>query len=1451
MRARHRIRDYLHGYIADGETIDDVVLAVEEAMTNAVRHSRAAGDVAINLGFEGPDLHVEVRDRGVGFDVSSFDASCLPDCEGDGGRGLYLIASLMDELQLESSDGLALRAVKRDALRPRDDDGGVGAALPGGGESGYRDARRKAMLDEMDESFIALDWEYRCVHANTAALQQARRALGEVVGQCLWDLWPRLRDTPQGRAVRDAMELGAFSFGEYQTEVAGDWVEARFYPTGSGVSIFARVITERRRAEDERHGLVRALQDSEQRYAALFERSPFAVALSQLPDNRIVNVNDAFLELFQFGRDEILGRTSPELGIADEASRSRIAEQLAAAGFVHEYEVERRTKSGESRALELSLDPLEIGGEPHILTTIRDITRRRRAEAALKVHIEEQAATLEELQAIEEELRATQEQLLEQNDALQSSQQALRESNERFRMALRSAPVSVATQDLDLRYTWAFNQRTARPDEIIGHVDAEIFTAQEAERFTAAKLRVIREDVELRDQLWLERPTGPLFIDVSWTPLHDEAGTVTGVGSAVVDLTEAKLAEEQLRDHAKRLHLLQDVTLAASAALGLPAIAEAVLEALRRHLELEGGDIRVLDDTRLRLVSSFDYPQAHVDLISDADVATSPLLGARAIRRRRLLTHEDERLTPERLRLLERQGVLDDRYVYVPVEHRDRILGLLSLTFAGRRAFRDDELDMYTAVAQVVGQAVANGRLYEAERRRAGRMAALKQIAETTGSSLRVQDVGDRLIAAVRPLLGTAHALVALESDGHLTPISSSGYPDGFVDEHLTPLPDASLVAQAWRAGAARFIEDRATAELSAWSRDMMQRLEHGSFLALPLLHDRRPFGAVGFIWSQPRRFDADEVSFLESIVAAAATSLQNARLFEAELRARKQARRELATSQALLEAAGAIAGWAEPEHIATRLARLMLQLTRRRRVLVHLWLEGRDDVELVAAEGDEAPPLGSIRLDECSPGLREALTTGHTVVAHPAHEPRRAETQPDDAAFVPIVRRGGVVGAIVLDDPGGGRAFRQRDIRLAEGIAAQAAVAMENAALFEEAKARDHLSTALNQINELIHSTLHVKEILQGVLERARQAVGSDSAMLAVRHGDDWVAEYGSPEVPDVLGERVGTDEAPFILTAVDERSPVAIDDCAHDPRCIPAVQARFGVRSVLCIPLITHDDALGVIFFNHHEQATHFEPRTIDFAGKLAVAVSSALENARLFEEQQRIATTLQENFLHPLPAVPGLEFAVRSLPANQPELVGGDFSDVFVLPDGNVAVIIADVAGKGLRAAGLTETVRSTIRAFAAIDSAPASILDRTNQLLLRYDQESHVTALIGVLQPRTGHLTLASAGHPAPVHLSPGWCRILDLPFGTPLGAFPTAYRQDHVLLTLDDYLVLYTDGVTEARHRHELFGEKRLVQVVESLRGRSAAEVAQGLAEAAVAFGHGLRDDLHIVVVRLA
>jgi sigma-B regulation protein RsbU (phosphoserine phosphatase) len=238
-------------------------------------------------------------------------------------------------------------------------------------------------------------------------------------------------------------------------------------------------------------------------------------------------------------------------------------------------------------------------------------------------------------------------------------------------------------------------------------------------------------------------------------------------------------------------------------------------------------------------------------------------------------------------------------------------------------------------------------------------------------------------------------------------------------------------------------------------------------------------------------------------------------------------------------------------------------------------------------------------------------------------------------------------------------------------------------------------------------------------------------------------------------------------------------------------------------------------------------------------------------LFKAQQRIATALQENFIHPLPTVPGLMLATVSATASVPELVGGDFHDVFELPDGRVALLIGDVMGKGVRAAGLTATLRTAVRAVALTTNSPHRILPQVNKLLMREQSEQLATLLLLVLNVATGHALVGSAGHPPPVHLHAGDAALVDCRFGPPLGAFEeSSYTMAHHTLAPGDALVLYTDGVTEARRNGELFNEARLLSVMRSVSDTDPEVLVETLRAAVDSFADRLRDDLQILALRL-
>ncbi|MFF1708598.1 PP2C family protein-serine/threonine phosphatase [Streptomyces sp. NPDC058268] len=248
----------------------------------------------------------------------------------------------------------------------------------------------------------------------------------------------------------------------------------------------------------------------------------------------------------------------------------------------------------------------------------------------------------------------------------------------------------------------------------------------------------------------------------------------------------------------------------------------------------------------------------------------------------------------------------------------------------------------------------------------------------------------------------------------------------------------------------------------------------------------------------------------------------------------------------------------------------------------------------------------------------------------------------------------------------------------------------------------------------------------------------------------------------------------------------------------------------------------------------------------------------------DRQRLADSLSvlQQSLVPtsLPAVPGLEAAVHYHTAS-PDRLGGDFYDLFALGDGRWAFFLGDVCGKGPQAASLTSLTRYTLRAAALHDPEPAAALTTLNAVLQeRYGaggDPRYCTVIFGVIQPgaEDGAITvrLASGGHPpALVMRADGAADYLPTPGGLLVGVLPTArFSTAETTLAAGDTLLLYTDGLTEARTgstRQSLFGDEALQTFAADLAPSSPHETIAALTGLLESFGDGLDDDTALLAL---
>ncbi|MFG3343894.1 SpoIIE family protein phosphatase [Streptomyces sp. NPDC048018] len=248
------------------------------------------------------------------------------------------------------------------------------------------------------------------------------------------------------------------------------------------------------------------------------------------------------------------------------------------------------------------------------------------------------------------------------------------------------------------------------------------------------------------------------------------------------------------------------------------------------------------------------------------------------------------------------------------------------------------------------------------------------------------------------------------------------------------------------------------------------------------------------------------------------------------------------------------------------------------------------------------------------------------------------------------------------------------------------------------------------------------------------------------------------------------------------------------------PGKLLGLGVHSFMMIPLLARGVVLGTATFYRTRPLGPFTEDEIALAGELAARAAVCVDNARLYRREHDTAAVLQRSMLpqHISPP-PGIEVAHRYLPASDVNEVGGDWYDVISLDDGRVALVIGDVMGHGTAAAAVMGRLSASVRALARLDLDPESMLYQLEAALDDLAEPMLATFLSVVIDPATGHCRITNAGHPPPATVAPdGTARLLEIPPGLPLGVGGIRFVTTEVVLPLGSLLVLYTDGLVEAR-----------------------------------------------------
>jgi PAS domain S-box-containing protein len=384
MRVRERLRDYLVHHMRVKAEIDDVVLAIEEACTNVIRHSGSSEGMTLSVAFESGQVEAIVTDWGMGFDPDRLRADVIPSTDRSGGRGLFLMASLMDDVEISVNDRTEVRMKRRVLLADHDQrhhrfakEAGP-ASLP---SSGDLEERLFAMLQSLPDGFVAIDWEWRYIYVNPAGVELLHRPLEELLGAKVWDLFPESVGTPFEHHCRRAMEQGVPTRFEFYFDPHRTWYELRVYPTASGISVYFNDISDRKGIEREREALLVALEASEARFRATFEQAAVGMAHVGI-DGRFLLMNDQLCRITGYSCTELAGLRFQDITHPDDLGIDLEQMQRLLGGEIDTYTMDKRYVRKDGSIVWISLTGSLVRDEQKepdfFVAVIKDIQERKR-----------------------------------------------------------------------------------------------------------------------------------------------------------------------------------------------------------------------------------------------------------------------------------------------------------------------------------------------------------------------------------------------------------------------------------------------------------------------------------------------------------------------------------------------------------------------------------------------------------------------------------------------------------------------------------------------------------------------------------------------------------------------------------------------------------------------------------------------------------------------------------------------------------------------------------------------------------------------------------------------------------------------------------------------------------------------------------------------------------------
>jgi phosphoserine phosphatase RsbU/P len=787
----------------------------------------------------------------------------------------------------------------------------------------------------------------------------------------------------------------------------------------------------------------------------------------------------------------------------------------------------------------------------------------------------------------------------------------------------------------------------------------------------------------------------------------------------------------------------------------------------------------------------------------------------------------------------------------LPVKLENRVLGVLDIQSDLLHAFHPNDLLILDALAANIARAVEGAHLYSDLRRRADQLALIAEVSDAVTSSLDLSKVMHKAAELIHKKFGYpyVHLFTVHPNRRQIIYEAGSGVRSKKQEGYAIPLDTPEGIIP-WVARTGELVLANDVSQDERYIDSPFPPKNARSELCVPLLFDHQVVGVLDVQSDQLNAFTDEDRMIFEAVADNIASAIHNADLYSSE-----QWRRRIADS--LREVAGLLSANVGVEQL---LDAILAELNNTLPVDVSaIWLFEEGDLYLAAVNGCSVERLEDARRSspEASIAMMSILVSDRPVIRQPS-DPMwpsglAAGFNNDYSSIGAPLRVGDQpVGVLALSHSTPGRYGHEAQAQTTT-FASYAAVAIENARLYDSAQEQAYASAALLQVAQAVVSLNDLDEILGTIIRIMPILVGVKRCVLylwdAVRETFYPYEEFGLSEEDEIAfweSDYPRTDSP--LLDAARERGRLlsfpsseleSLQDWMKKEDLDEAAENEAlnnNRQLLLAVPLLIKNDNFGVLLVQEAPGGLRFRSRRLDIINGIAQQAALAIQNDRLQDEmvlrerletEVELARQIQQTFIpETLPLLSGWDLAARWLTARQ---VGGDFYDVMELPDGRIGLFIADVADKGIPAALFMALTRTLVRASVIGTESPAEALRRVNDLLIPdTEQGMFVTAVYAVLYPESGELVYANAGHNPPLWLTADGKLERLTRTGMALGVVEGTSMEDRrIELKPGDGLLLYTDGLSEAfSSGGDFFGEERIIAALQAAGDKSAERLLQ-------------------------